>query len=114
MTMLRGGTNKLRIERGKWVDEKEWERVCNVCLCDQVEDEKHFLLGCPRYVRERVDMFERVKELDRELEDIERREENEQVDILIGRGWKNKTREIREVVLDCMYKADKERRKFAK
>jgi hypothetical protein len=34
------------------------ERVCNVCLQEEVEDEKHFLLGCPMYVRERVEMFE--------------------------------------------------------
>jgi len=52
LTMLRGGTNKLRIETGRWVGEREKERVCNVCLCDEVEDEKHFLLACPWYVRE--------------------------------------------------------------
>jgi hypothetical protein len=86
--------------------------VCLVCLSEQVEDEKHFLLDCPRYVRERVVMFERVKEISRELEDIERREENEQLDILIGRGWKDKTKQIRQVVLEYMYQADKERRKF--
>ena len=53
LTMIRGGTNNLRIERGRWVGEREEERVCNVCLGEVVEDEKHFLLGCPMYVRER-------------------------------------------------------------
>ena len=32
LTMIRGGTNNLRIERGRWVGEREEERVCNVCL----------------------------------------------------------------------------------
>jgi hypothetical protein len=53
LTMMRGGTNYLRIERGRWKGEKREERVCNVCLCEVVEDEKHFLLECPMYVRER-------------------------------------------------------------
>jgi len=37
------------------VRESEKERVCNVCLCEEVEDEKHFLLSCPMYVRERME-----------------------------------------------------------
>ena len=112
LTMLRGGTNKLRIERGRWVREKEEERVCMVCGCDEVEDEKHFLLCCPRYVRERVVMFERIKEIEKNLHDIERRDEEDQLDILIGRGWKDKTQQIREIVLDYMNKADRERRRL--
>ena len=93
LTMLRGGTNKLRIERGRWVGEREEERVCRVCGCEEVEDEKHFLLGCSRYVRERVEMFENIKEVDKRLEDIERKCEADQLDILIGRGWKDKTQQ---------------------
>ena len=42
--------------------ESEHERVCNVCLCNQVEDEKHFLLGCSGYARERARMFVRIKQ----------------------------------------------------
>ena len=50
--MMRGGTNRLRIETGRWRSEREHERVCNVCLCDEVENEKHFLLACSMYERE--------------------------------------------------------------
>ena len=32
LTMLRGGTNKLRIETGRWNNESEPARVCNVCV----------------------------------------------------------------------------------
>ena len=40
-TMLRGGTNKLRIETGRWEGEREEDRVCNVCSED-VENENTF------------------------------------------------------------------------
>ena len=55
-------------------------------------------------------MFERIKEVERTLNDIERREEDEQLDILIGRGWKTISKKIREIVLNYMYRADKGRR----
>ena len=87
LTMLRGGTNYLRIERGRWVGESEGERVCNVCLCNEVEDEKHFLLTCPMYVSERVEMFRRIRE-DCELEHAEDMNEDWQMNILIGIGWR--------------------------
>ena len=56
ITMLRGGTNSLRIETGRWRGESEEERVCDVCMSTDVEDEKHFLLHCPMYVSERRDV----------------------------------------------------------
>ena len=43
LTMLRGGTNNLRIDIGRRKEESEMERICQVCLCHEVEDEKHFL-----------------------------------------------------------------------
>lgn len=120
LTMLRGGTNKLRIERGRWRGENEYERVCNVCITQEVEDEKHFILGCSMYVRERVEMFEKIKRLEKILEDIERRDEETQLDILIGRGItirgeKQETKKkIREIVLDYIHKADKIRNRYIK
>ena len=95
LTMLRGGTNKLRIETGRWRREKEPERVCNVCLCEDVEDEKHFLLACPRYVRERARMFARIRE-ECKLEYAECMDEEWQIHVLIGVGWREKGKQIRD------------------
>ena len=111
--MLRGGTNKLRIETGRWVGEREKERVCNVCLCEDVEDEKHFLLACPMYVRERAQMFARIRE-ECELEYVESMDEEWQIELLIGIGWRKKGKEIREIVVDYIRKANEIRKKYGK
>ena len=68
--MLRGGSNKLGIETGRWRQRREQERWCKVCLCQDVEDERHFLLECCMYVRERVKMFDRIRQ-ECELEYVE-------------------------------------------
>ena len=39
LTQLRGGTNELRIEEGRWRKEKIEERVCLMCGSGSVEDE---------------------------------------------------------------------------
>ena len=103
LTMLRGGTNKLRIETGRRRGECENERICNVCLCKEVEDEKHFILRCPMYVRERVEMFDRL-EKECELGQIEQEGEDRQMNILIGSGEKEKEKQIRDIVLAYMRK----------
>ena len=42
MFQLRSGTNKLEIERGRYLQLKPEERICNQCNLDVVEDEYHF------------------------------------------------------------------------
>lgn len=113
LTMLRGGTNHLRIETGRWVGESEEERVCNVCLSQEVENEIHFLLGCPMYVRERVKMFERIRR-ECELEHIEEMNQDWQLNILIGIGWRNKERVIRDIVIEYIREANKIRSRYIK
>ena len=104
LTMLRGGTNQLRIDVGRRKGLREEERVCQACLCEEVEDEKHFLLLCPMYVSERVNMFNRIRE-ECNLEHLERLDEDKQIDVLIGIGWRKKEKEIREIVLEYIRKA---------
>ena len=111
LTMLRGGTNKLRIETGRWRNEVEQERVCKVCLCEEIENEKHFLLACPMYVRERAKMFRRIRE-EAELEYAESMDEEWQMNVLIGVGWRKKGREIREIVLEYIRKAYDIRKRY--
>src|SRR4051794_22375288 len=46
LAKIRGGTNRLRIEQGRYEKEKVCERICRCC---QVEDEFHFMLQCSTY-----------------------------------------------------------------
>ena len=64
--------------------EREEERLCNVCLCQEVEDERHFLLACPMYVRQRVEMFDRIREKCK-LDYVEQMEEEWQLNVLKNR-----------------------------
>ena len=102
--MLRGGTNKLEIEKGRWKGRSEKERVCNVCLCQEVEDERHFMLACPMYVRERARMFERIRE-ECDLRYVEEMDQEWQLNVLIGVGWGKQSKQIREIVIDYIRKA---------
>ena len=46
---LRCGTNRLRVETGRWRRELLEHRICMLCGTRQVEDERHVLLNCPIY-----------------------------------------------------------------
>jgi hypothetical protein len=63
LTAVRTGTNKLRIETGRWkrpVEKKE-DRVCIQCGSGEVEDERHFILCCNRFQDLRRDLFDEVR-----------------------------------------------------
>ena len=57
LTQLRVGNSNLRIERGRWVGEKEQDRKCMTCMSGEVEDERHFVLDCVTYSDLREKMF---------------------------------------------------------
>lgn len=63
LTGLRSGTNKLRIETGRWKRpiEKEHERLCLQCHNGEIEDERHFLLRCSRFQDLRKEMFDNIR-----------------------------------------------------
>jgi hypothetical protein len=61
MTALRGGTNPLRIEIGRWKGEQLQDRTCTLCAKGEVEDEAHVLLDCSTYEREGSEMFSKIQ-----------------------------------------------------
>ena len=65
MTAFRTGTNKLRIETGRWEQpvEPESKRLCRVCVSGEIENEKHFIMYCPAYADLRNQMFEKMSEV---------------------------------------------------
>jgi len=67
MTRLRGGTNELRIETGRWgITNRDRpldvnERRCMICWSGEIEDETHFVLDCSVYEDLRCKMFHALK-----------------------------------------------------
>ena len=45
MTAIRTGSNKLRIETGRWKrpQEQVTDRICMACIGGHIEDERHFI-----------------------------------------------------------------------
>ena len=63
MTAIRTGTNKLLIERGRWCKRTVLDRVCNNCNLNQVENEVHFLILCPKYEDLRKKLYEKIAQI---------------------------------------------------
>jgi hypothetical protein len=78
MTRLRGGTNELRIETGRYpITNRDRplevnERRCLICMSGEIEDETHFMMDCCVYEDLRQRMLEVVSStLSRQLQPIE-------------------------------------------
>ena len=86
LTKIRGGSNRLRIESGRYQKIPRELRLCEVCTTGQVEDESHFMLECPLYDDFRKALWGRFESMLK----INRNEisKEEQLNILIGDGCK--------------------------
>jgi hypothetical protein len=60
-TALRTGSNKLRIETGRWKKQIERERVCMFCMNGEIENERHFMLECTAYKDLRRILFNNIR-----------------------------------------------------
>ena len=63
MVMIRGGTNDLRIETGRYEKLEVKERICIFCESGEVEDERQFLCRCEAWKEEREAVLRRVRNL---------------------------------------------------
>ena len=113
--MLRGGTNYLRIEQGRWVAESREARNCMVCLDDScVEDEEHFLLNCTVYVREREKLFEEIRMKCNVDIDEKNTSKDDMMKMMIGNVVEDEeiAKEVRKRVIRYIMKAKKIRDKY--
>ena len=60
-TRLRTSSHFLEIERGRYVNKNVSDRLCT--MCDNVEDEFHFVMICPLYNSIRCDLFNEINVL---------------------------------------------------
>ena len=91
LVKMRGGTNRLRIEQGRYTKEKLEERVCLLCNNGRVEDEKHFMLDCVTYEDLRTKMWSSVEEITGESK--ESIPEEERLNALIGDKYQSDSSE---------------------
>lgn len=89
ITQLRSGTNKLRIESGRWNKEALENRICKLCSMGVLEDEVHFLLECHLYERQRLLMLETINHSTPFVITKMSDDKVWMVDFLLGHGPKN-------------------------
>jgi hypothetical protein len=124
MTRLRGGTNELRIENGRYaITNRDRpleldERRCLICMNGEIEDETHFLLDCCVYEDLRQEMLDVVSStLSREIEiGKARKDEEGRKKILAALGGELFTSEpeLRAAVLHFCKRAMRRRNKIVR
>jgi len=57
MAQLRCGILPLRIETGRFCGLAVEDRLCEICKSGKIEDEIHFVVECPKYLEERISMY---------------------------------------------------------
>ncbi len=57
LAQLRYGILPLRVETGRFVNEKRCDRICTICESGSIEDQIHFLFHCNFYETQRDDLY---------------------------------------------------------
>ena len=111
--MLRGGTNRLRIETGRYKKEPLQKRICNICLSsNQVEDEAHFLLECGMYKVLRERMFEDILQTTGLNIGLVVGNRDWVLDVLLGQGLVDSRQDILKTVMLFVVRASRIRQKY--
>ncbi len=61
LSQLRYGILPLRVETGRFVNEKHNERLCTLCNSNLVEDTEHFLFFCTLYKSHRIELDNKAR-----------------------------------------------------
>ncbi len=62
LAQFRCGVLPLNIETGRYVSTPVFDRVCELCMSHEIEDETHFLIECPFYEEERKKLFKHAEQ----------------------------------------------------
>ncbi len=61
LSQLRYGILPLRIETGRYVNEKREDRICTLCNMNQIEDQLHFVFHCTMYNDNRDELYRKAR-----------------------------------------------------
>ena len=109
LTSIRTGSNKLRIETGRWKKPKEdrIDRKCRACFTGKVEDESHFILECEAYQSLRQSMYDNIRTITNNRINITTKPWEERLSILMNPDIERS--KIYEIIKNFIKKAYKRR-----
>ena len=87
LVRLRGGVERLEVVRGRRSRCRREDRKCLVCKSGEVEDEDHFIDGCPALDEERMAMWRSIFDILRcpyKIRELREMTEEERVDWVLG------------------------------
>ena len=53
LAKIRWSAHDLEIEKGRYIETNKNDRLCKICQNSDIENEKHFILHCPKYEAQR-------------------------------------------------------------
>ena len=53
LAKIRLSAHNLEIEKGRYIETNKNDRLCKICQNSDIENEKHFILHCPKYEAQR-------------------------------------------------------------
>ena len=75
----------LKIESGRFIGQALPERICNLCQLNEIENEIHFLIKCPKYETLRQVLYQKIISTNRNNEiDIHSLNDNEKITYLLN------------------------------
>ena len=119
MFSLRSGSNRLRIETGRWKrpKEKEEERLCLVCNKNKIENEVHFVAECEKYEDFRQYLISETLRISNglvNLSEMENRKDDIFWIVAVGWGGGEQWERICKAALNFVYRAMKRRANLLK
>ncbi len=63
LAQLRYGILPLRVETGRFVNEKRCDRICTFCNSGDIEDQIHFLFHCNLYEMQRNEIYVKARNI---------------------------------------------------
>ena len=63
LSRFRAGSHTLEIERGRYTNPRTPIHLRLCAICNEIEDEKHFLISCKMFADERLKLFNKIGEL---------------------------------------------------
>ena len=88
LAQFRFGILPLKIETGRFIGQALPERICNQCQLNDIENEIHFLIKCPKYETLRQVLYQKIISTNQNNEiDTHSLNDNEKITYLLNEKY---------------------------